>query len=126
MSFELDNNKDIDLLQEFLPMHISDVVEAIHRFNIYKATPNLLFFDENINYYAILDEETSERALLGIKWILNGKILELKTKLLIGEGDEEMFQLILEELVERLSQKKIADMKNSDKTTIISEGNESQ
>ena len=105
-------NREIDLEQEFLPMYNSDIVETIYRFNVDKATPCLLFNDKDIDYYSILDESTSEIALFGIKWIPDGKNLQIRTRLCLGKScDEETLQLIVEALIDRLTEKKVVELR---------------
>jgi hypothetical protein len=113
MNFDFSNNKDIDLSQEFLPVYASDQVDTIYRFSIFRTTGNNLFPAEGVEYFSILDSETLDMALLGIKYILHGKTLQIKSKLCITQGDQEVMQLVTEELVERLVQKRMLEIKQS-------------
>ena len=122
MNFDFSNNKEIDLTQEFLPVYASDQVDTIYRFAIFKTTANNLFPAEDVEYFSILDSETLDMALLGIKYIFHGKTLQIKSKLCITQGDQEVMQLVTEELVERLVQKKMEEMKQSRKKPELKNG----
>ena len=79
---------------------------------------------DNVEYFTIHDSENGEIALLGIKWILNGKILKVETSMLITKGDEQVFGFISDALIERLRKKKIKEMKNNSPVSIPVESNE--
>lgn len=104
-------NNSIDLLQEFLPVETESIFQ-IHRFSIYQMTPATLFPNKGVQYFTMLDKESADIALLGIKWVVSGNILEVATRMHVGRGDDEIFEFVAKELVFRLSQQKMDELKN--------------
>ena len=125
MDFDFGKNSGIDLTQGFLPVYNLDLRYSIYRFNIYATHPDNVFGEQEIEYYSILDESNGDSGMLGIKYILNGKVLQLRTKLCITQGDVEVFTLICEELCERLSKKKMAQLKSKRKKPLAEEKDDS-
>jgi hypothetical protein len=117
--------REIDLEQDFLPMYNSDLVETVYRFKVYRATPSLLFQDADIDYYSIVGASTYEVALFGIKWIPDGKNLQIRTRMLLGKScDEETFELIVEALIDKLTEKKVAELRKCGRMSPASEKKE--
>ena len=113
MEFDFPSNKMIDLTQAFDAVLNTDYLDTIYRFGIYRTKPsNLLPLDE-VEYFSLFDSETKDMATIGVLFILHEKTLQVKTKVCINQGDAEEFQYVCEELVERLSQKKMAELKKN-------------
>ncbi len=121
MNFDFPSNKMIDLTQAFDAVMDTDLLDTIYRFGIYRTVPtNLLPFDK-VEYFSLLDTESGDMALIGVLSILQGKTLQFRTKVCITSGDTEEFQYVCEELIERLSQKKIGELKKKAKAKRIPE-----
>ena len=116
MEFDFPSNKMIDLTQAFNAVINIDLLDTIYRFGIYKTTPSNLVPLDEVEYFSLYDTETQDMATIGVLFILHEKTLQVKTKVCINQGDAEEFQYVCEELVERLSQKKMAELKKNKKT----------
>ena len=117
MEFDFPGNKMIDLTQSFEAVLNTDYLDTIYKYGIYKTTPsNVLPFDK-VEYFSLYDSESGDMALIGVLYIiLHGKkTLQIKTKVCVSQGDVEEFQYVCEELCERLSQKKIEELKRKSK-----------
>ncbi len=69
-------------------------------------------FNQETEYFAMIDEASDERALFALKWILYGKFLQVKTRLCITQGDEETFGFVCDALVELLTKNKLEEIKS--------------
>ena len=113
-----------DFSQEFLPVNYKPLFQ-IYRFNIFRLTPNDLFPEKDIEYYSIVDEASGELAMLGVRWIPEGKNYRIKTRLLVArKGDTELFGYIAEAVLDRLGEKIMKDLKKTDKAMLPTERNE--
>ena len=113
MNFDFPSNKMIDLTQAFDAVMDTDLLDTIYRFGIYKTTPSNLVPLDKVEYFSLLDSESGDSALIGVLYIIlpGKKTLQIRTKVCITQGDTEEFQYVCEELIERLSQKKIGELK---------------
>jgi len=103
----------IDLTQAFDAVMNTDLTDTIYRFGIYKTTPSNLLPLDRVEYFSLYDSESGDSALIGVLYIIlpGKKTLQIRTKVCITQGDTEEFQYVCEELIERLSQKKIEELK---------------
>lgn len=109
---QLDNYKEIDLSQEFFQTCDSDFLFSIYKFSVYRMTSTNLL-DNEIEYYALLDPETSEIILCGIKWTQLEKRIKAETKIRLSEGsDAEQADYLVDALLIKLRERKIQDSKN--------------
>ena len=113
MEFDFPSNKMRDLTQAFDAVLNTDLLDTIYRFGIYKTTPSNLVPLDKVEYFSLLDSESGDMALIGVLYIIlpGKKTLQIRTKVCITQGDTEEFQYVCEELIERLSQKKIGELK---------------
>lgn len=112
MELDLGNNPNFDFTQEFHPSyHETDFVCNIYKYTVYRMTPANLFSQE-IEYFTMLHEASNEIAFLGVKWILQGKVLRVQTRMCISKGDTEVFGFVADELVDIITKKKLEDIKS--------------
>ena len=113
MELDFPSNRMIDLTQAFDAVMNTDLTDTIYRFGIYKTTPSNLLPLDRVEYFSLYDSESGDSALIGVLYIIlpGKKTLQIRTKVCITQGDTEEFQYVCEELIERLSQKKIGELK---------------
>jgi hypothetical protein len=113
MELNFPSNRMIDLTQAFDAVMNTDLTDTIYRFGIYKTTPSNLLPLDRVEYFSLYDSESGDSALIGVLYIIlpGKKTLQIRTKVCITQGDTEEFQYVCEELIERLSQKKIEELK---------------
>ena len=116
MEFDFPSNKMIDLTQAFDEVLSTALVDSIYRFKIYRTTPSNVQQFDKVEYFSVFDSETQDMATIGVLFILHEKTLQVQTKVCISQGDVEVFQFVFEELIERMSQKKMVELKKNKST----------
>ena len=120
----INNNKMFDFKQEFFETSSSDLVYTIHNIGVYLYTPKNLYANEDTEYFALV-ANCGDMAILGINWSLidDGKLYNIKTRMMITQGDPEMMGYVQDEVVKRLVELKIMEKKMQ---KIILEGKDAE
>lgn len=112
------DSTEINLNQPFLETTEESLLFKIIRFSVFRMTEQNLL-PSQVEYFVILDLETGSKEMfaLGIAWILQGKLLKVKTRTKISQGsDREQVSYIVDAIVEKLTKEKIIELKRNSVT----------
>ena len=106
------SNQTFDFQQDFHDTSPSDLLFTIHNIGVYFYTPTSKDFDESTEYF-VLNNDNGVLAFLGLHWNItaDGKLYNVKTRMMIVTGDQELLGYVQDEIVQRLVEDKIFENK---------------